>query len=151
MTPIKQRLYISGLFAVFIILIPVIILYSMGYRLTSDFRIVETGGIYFYHIQTNASVLLNDRLAKTAGLLDRSLLVQDIKPGQYNIKVIKDGFRSWEKRIRVQEKEVEVCYPLLVPEKLEPVEIKKYINIAGNAAQSKKSNKAKFILNEEYK
>jgi len=150
MTRKKQLLYITGLFLVFLILIPVIILYSMGYRLSSDFRIVETGGIYFYEIKTNASVFMNGKLAKTSGILDRSLLVQNIKPGQYYVKIVKDGFHAWEKQIKVMEKEVEVCYPLIVPEKLEPVEIKKYISVADNSVPGKKGKKTKWVLNDEY-
>lgn len=145
MTPKKQLIAITFLFAVFITVIPVIICYSMGYRISGDFKIVETGGIYLSSSEADTSLYVNGKLKKKSGLVDRNILLQNLKPGLYSIKLTKDQFHTWEKRVKIQEKQVEVCYPLLVPEKFEPEEIKKYLPL------KQKNKKTKYILNDDYK
>jgi len=147
MTVKKQWMYITGLFMVFVIVIPVILLYSFGYRVSSDFRIVKTGGIYFSNQELDASVYLNGKLKKTSGIFERNLLVQNIKPGNYHVKMEKNGYRSWEKWVTVQEQKVEACFPLLVPVDLKPEEIPKYIK---TDIQNSKGKKIKRELNGEY-
>lgn len=147
MTPKQQIRYIAGLFAVFIVVIPVLIFYSYGYRISDNFKIVKTGGLYISNSEAGASVLLNGKQKKSSGLIDRNMLVQNIKPGNYTINVIKDGYRPWEKYIKVQEQLVEVCFPLLVPSELKSVEIPKYLP----AEKSDKNKKRlKYTLNDDY-
>ncbi len=122
-------MYIIGLFLVFVIVIPVVLLYSFGYRVSSDFRLVKTGGLYFSNRELDASVYLNNKLKKTSGIFERNLLIQNIKPGNYHVKVTKDGYRLWQKWVQVQEQKVEVCFPLLIPQELDPVEITKYLPV----------------------
>lgn len=148
MTPKKQLITIAILFFVFISVIPLIICYSMGYRISEDFKIVETGGIYLSNSEADTFLHVNGKLKKKSGLVDRNILLQNLKPGLYSIKLTKDEFRSWEKRIKIQERQVEVCYPLLVPEKFEPLEIKKYIP---SEKKKVKNKKVKYVINEEYK
>jgi hypothetical protein len=148
MTPGKQKLTILILFLVFISVIPVIICYSMGYRISDDFKIVETGGIYLSISESDTTLYINDKLTKKAGLIGRNILVQNLKPGTYSIRLEKENYWYWRKNIKVQERQVEICYPLLVPEKFKPVEIKKYIPADKKPAKEKKK---KYIINDEYK
>lgn len=147
MTPKKQMITIFVLFFIFISVIPIIVCYSMGYRISSDFKIVETGGIYLSNSEANAYLYINDKLKKKAGLVGHNILVQNLKPGNYNIKLEKDNYRAWKKQVKVQQKQVEVCYPLLVPDEFKPQEIKKYLPAKKEA---KKKKKTKYTLNEEY-
>lgn len=148
MTPRKQMITIFVLFFIFISVIPIIICYSMGYRISSDFKIVETGGIYLSSKEADTSLFINDKLKKKAGMVGRNILVQNLKPGHYNIKLEKDNYRPWEKRVKIQQKQVEVCFPLLVPKEFIPQEIKQYIP---SKKKVKKGKKVKYIANEEYK
>ncbi len=147
MTVKKQWMYITGLFLVFLIVIPVILLYSFGYRVSSDFRLVKTGGIYFHNQEADASVYLNGKLKKTSGMFEKNLLVQNIKPGSYHVKVTKEGYRLWEKWIRVYEQKVEVCFPLLVPQNLKSEQITKYLPADKNDPKAKKRKRE---LNDDY-
>lgn len=149
MTPKQQMKYIIGLFAVFIVVIPVIILYSFGYRISDNFKIVKTGGLYISNTEGGASVYLNGKLKKSAGLIDRNILVQNIKPGNYTVNVGKDGYRKWEKYVRIQQQLVEVCFPLLVRNELKVVEIPKYRPV-DKSDNSKKGKRPKPVLNSEY-
>jgi len=150
MTPKQQFRYMLGLFAVFLIVIPVIIFYSFGYRVTSDFKIVKTGGIFISNNESGASVLLNGKLKKSAGILDKNMLVQNVKPGNYTVKVEKEGYRQWTKYVKVQEQLVEVCFPLLVPSELEIVEIPRYVPLEKTETPKKGVKRPKPELNDDY-
>jgi len=147
MTPKQQMKYIAGFFAIFIIVIPVVIFYSYGYRLSENFKIVKTGGLYISNSEAGASVLLNGKQKKVTGIIDRNMLVQNIKPGTYTVNVQKNGYRQWEKYVRVQEQLVEVCFPLLVPSELKTEEIPRYIP-AGKSLQNNK--RKKYVPNDDY-
>ena len=134
------------MFAVFIIIIPVIVLHSSGYRLNSKFRLVKTGGIYFHNDESDAYVKLNGKVKKTAGLMEKNLLVRDLRPGTYYARVEKEGYRLWEKNVAVQEQKVEVCYPLLIPQDLKPEMVPKYFIVK----PEKKGQKPKRELNDEF-
>lgn len=150
MTPKQQFRYMLGLFSVFLIVIPVIIFYSFGYRITSDFKVVKTGGIFISNNESGASVLLNGKLKKSAGLLDKNMLVQNIKPGSYTVRVEKEGYRQWTKTVKVQEQLVEVCFPLLVPSELESVEIPRYLPVEKTEPQKKGAKRPKPEVNDDY-
>jgi hypothetical protein len=150
MTPKQQFRYILGLFAVFLVVIPVIIFYSFGYRLTSKLKLVKTGGMYISNNETGANVLLNGKLKKSAGIIDRNILVQNVKPGNYTVNVEKEGYRPWVKYIKVQEQLVEVCFPLLVPTELKSEEITKYLPVEKSESNKKGSKRLKPELNDEY-
>lgn len=147
MTPKKQKFIILGLFGAFLVIMPLIIGYSMGYRITSDFKIVETGGIYLKNDEPDTTLYVNGIVKDAAGLIDSNLLIKNLKPGLYSIKLEKENFRPWKKSIQVEEKQVEVGYPLLVPEKIEPEEIKKFL-IEENVVRGIK--KKVKVLNDDY-
>ncbi|PKL17093.1 MAG: hypothetical protein CVV49_12835 [Spirochaetae bacterium HGW-Spirochaetae-5] len=150
MTPKQQFRYILGLFAVFLIVIPVIILYSFGYRMSSDFKLVKTGGIFISNNESGASVLLNGKLKKSSGILDKNMLVQNVKPGNYTVKVEKEGFRQWVKYVKIQEQLVEVCFPLLVPSELKSEEIPRYLPVEKTDLKKKGAKRPKPELNDDY-
>ena len=142
MTPRKKLYYLLGLVGVFVIIIPILVLYSMGYRLNSQLRLVKTGGIYLVNNELEAVVLINGKNAKTSSLFERDLFVRNLMPKAYYVRLEKDGYRPWKKNVRVQEQKVEVCYPLLLPVKLNPQFIPRYLKI--------KDNLKKWEANEEY-
>jgi len=150
MTPKQQFRYILGLFGVFIIIIPVIIFYSFGYRISDNFKIVKTGGIFASNNEAGVSVLLNGKPKKASGLIDRNILVQNVKPGNYTVNVVKDGHRTWVKYIKVQEKMVEVCFPLLVPNEFKTEEIPKYLPVKKPEPVKKNAKRPKPELNGDY-
>jgi hypothetical protein len=127
MTRIKKRIYLSGLAAVFIIAIPVLILYSSGYRLDSNFRLVRTGGIYLVNDEPDIVVKLDQKEVKKTGLFEKSILIRDLTPRTYAVTVEKNGYRKWRKRITVEAQKVQICYPLLIPVELNSRQIPQYL------------------------
>ena len=150
MTPKQQWRWRIGLFAIFLVVIPVIVFYSFGYRISDNFKVVKTGGIYISNNESGASVLLNGKPKKSAGLIDRNILVQNVKPGNYTVNIEKEGYRPWVKYIKVQEELVEVCFPLLVPSEMKIVEIPKFLPVEKSDSKHKAVKRAKPELNEDY-
>jgi len=146
MTPARRKFYVLAMFVVFVIVIPVIILHSSGYRLNSRFRLVKTGGIYFHNDESDAVVKLNGKVKKRAGILERNLLVKDLRPATYYARVEKEGYRVWEKNVTVAEQKVEVCYPLLIPQNLKPELVPRYDIIK----PEKKGQKTRREPNDEF-
>ena len=143
MTPKKRKLYLTGLAVVFVLAIPVLVLVSMGYRMDSRLRLVETGGLHLINRQSGVIVSLDGKTAYTAGVFEENILIRNLVPKTYYVRVEKNGYRPWNKIIEVKEQRVEVCYPLLIPIKLNPRLVPKYVR-AGNGR-----NKG-YEPNEEY-
>ncbi len=140
----RKRIYILGLFCVFIIVIPLLILFSMGYRLDSKFRLVKTGGIYLENDESGVVVKLNGRVIEKSNMLEENILIRNLVPETYHVRLEKDGYKTWRKNIKVQEQKVTVCYPLLVQRVLHPEWIPKYHDNPGKKGRKRRE------LNEEY-
>jgi len=144
MKPKKKLIYLSGLIGVFIIVIPLLILFSSGYRLNSKFHLVKTGGIYLVNNESDIIVKLNGKNIKKAGMFEKNILIRNLIPKTYYVIVEKDGYRTWKKNITIEEQRVEVCYPLLIQLKLNPQLVPKYLIKAEEKRKKKRED------NEEY-
>ncbi|MBI3291012.1 PEGA domain-containing protein [Candidatus Falkowbacteria bacterium] len=99
MTLGRRRIIYIGFFAIFIILAPIIILYSTGYSYNFKKNKLEKTGIIFIESNPkNAQVYIDGKLKKnkTPARFTRML------PGTYKIEVRKDGYHSWSKEMEVK-------------------------------------------------
>ena len=144
MTQKKKRIYLIILFAVFLVSIPVIVMFSSGYRLNSKFKLIKTGGIYLHINKSGADVKINGKALERTNLIEEDIFMQNLLPEVYYVEVEKSGYRPWRKNIEVREQKVEACYPLLIPLKLNPEYIPEYLT-----AQNKKEKK-KRTPNKKY-
>lgn len=142
MKPKTRKMYLLGLFCIFIVIIPILIFFSMGYRLNSQFRLVKTGGIYLVNNESDVTVKLDGENVERAGMFGNNILIRNLIPKAYSMRVEKEGFRPWKKNVTVKEEKVEVCYPLLIPLVLKPQIVSKYVTL--------KDKKNKREPNEEY-
>lgn len=101
----------------FILFASAAIFYSQGYRF--DFkakRIVQTGGIFLKVEPKQASVFLNDKLKDKTDFLFGNVLLKNLLPEKYKVRVEKEGFHPWAKNLEVNEKEVtEAKRVVLIP------------------------------------
>ena len=104
----KQRtIFFFAMVIIFSIIGPAIIMYSQGYRFdVKKFQFVETGGIYIKARPEEVDLYVNDKYIQKSSLFTRDILVQNLLPGNYNIKVEKDGYHSWEKNLDIKTKNV---------------------------------------------
>jgi hypothetical protein len=134
----KQRsssLLILGI--VFILLAPVIVLYSLGYRLDNQYSLQKTGGIFIHSSIANSSVFVDNHFFKGTGIFIRNTLIQDLIPNKkYTIRVEKDGYQTWVKDIAVYPSFVSEGTVLMLPNVFETREIFKYLDMDGVATST---------------
>jgi len=114
-----RRIYFLICACAFVLLIPAFILYGSGYRLGSDWKVTETGGIYIYSSEPGAALSLGGKeISEGLGLFQRGFFVQDLVPSPYDVVVFKPGFTTWEKKLQVRPKLVTEATAFLVPQSL---------------------------------
>ena len=102
----------------FLLLAPIIVLYSQGYRIDFDAKkLTQTGGLYLKTLPKQVEVYLDDKLKEKTDFFFGSILIENLLPKEYKIEVKKTGFHSWQKTLSVKEKEVaEAKSIILLPE-----------------------------------
>lgn len=126
MQPLSRRtrhIYLALFVVLFIVLVPVAVLYSTGYRLGEDFTLVKMGGIYIGLSESGATLSLDGKVTKKAGILKNGFFVQDLTPRVYYVKVEKEGYRSWEKILEVKPQRVVEASAFILPNQIPYTEI----------------------------
>ena len=102
MTLLTRRIIYVSLIIFFLIATPLVLSYSLGYGFDwQKKKLVLTGGFYFKSSPSGAKIYVNDKTNnKTPRLISRLL------PREYNIKILKDGFHSWEKQLPIHSRVV---------------------------------------------
>jgi len=105
----------------FLLLAPIIALYSQGYRVDFDAKkLTQTGGLYLKTLPKQVEVYLDDRLKEKTDFFFGSILIENLLPKEYKIEVKKTGFHPWQKILSVKEKEVtEAKSIVLFPENVD--------------------------------
>ena len=104
----KTRIILFSL-SVFLYLVvaPVIIFYSLGYRI--DFenkRLVGTGGLYLKIWPQGADILIDNKINKKLGFFSDQILIQGLFSREHAILVKKEGYSPWQKTLGIKRKEV---------------------------------------------
>lgn len=115
MTQRARRIIFSVAILFFILATPLILLYAWGYSFDwQTRRVALTGGLYLKSQPDDAKIYLNN---KPKG--ETNTLVRRLAPKEYQVKIVKDGFHPWTKRLKVESKIVtDARNILLIP--LEP-------------------------------
>ena len=115
MTRRVRRILFGTTIIFFALATPTILLYAWGYSFDwQKKKPVLTGGFYIRSIPKKAEVYLNNKLkGETPAFIKRIL------PRNYQVKVTKDGFHPWQKKLKAESKLVtEAKNIILIP--LEP-------------------------------
>jgi hypothetical protein len=147
MTPKSPRtrfVYFIIFFLVFLAVAPFVLLYSFGYNWTQNFSLLKTGGIYVYSSETGAQLYVNDKLDDSTSIFQHGLLVKDLRPTTYSIKVAKDGYIDWKKNIDVKGERVAEAYPFLIPKQITATSVPALIPKSSTASST-------LVSNSEYK
>jgi len=147
MTPKSPRtrfVYFVIFALVFLAVAPFILLYSFGYNWTQNFSLLKTGGVYVYSSETGARLYINNKLDDSTSIFQHGLLVKDLHPNTYAIKVAKDGYIDWIKNIEIEEAKVAEAYPFLIPQQVTATSVPALIPKSSTASST-------MISNLEYK
>jgi hypothetical protein len=150
----KARLYILLFCTVcFFGAAPVLVAYSMGYRLDfNDMKIVATGGIYVRTFPPAESVTIDSRISIKPGVFSNNIFVQSLLPKIHTVYIQKTGYYDYYKSLPVEENQVtKLENVLLLKKNLEYADIidnAVYFSIAPdnqNAVTASKNQKSFFI------
>jgi len=95
----SRRVYFIIIIIVFLVIAPLLLLYAAGFRY--DFqknKIVQVGIISLETKPRSASIYINDKLFKKK----TPTVLNNLLPGRYSLKIIKNGYHSWQKTVNVQ-------------------------------------------------
>jgi hypothetical protein len=91
----------------------------MGYRI--DFekkKFVQTGGFYFKVLPKNVQISIDGKIKRKTDIFFGSILIKNLLPKEYGVKIEKEGYLPWEKNLKIEEKAVtEGKNIVLIPEK----------------------------------
>jgi len=103
-----QRKFLFSFFlSLFLIFGPILIFYSLGYRF--DFekrRITKTGGIFIKALPKEVEISIDGKIKEKTDPFWGSLLIENLLPKKYKIRVEKEGYFPWEKELEVEEEKV---------------------------------------------
>lgn len=106
MTLRTRRVLFFSAILFFLIITPILVEYARGLRFDfSTWRFVETGGFFFkIHSPTETKILLDEKPVKTTSAFSyfNNAFIQNLTPGEYNIEISKDGYQSWNKRLKIE-------------------------------------------------
>ncbi|MDP3769787.1 MAG: PEGA domain-containing protein [Candidatus Sungbacteria bacterium] len=103
MTRHTRRIFFYIGLAIFLLIAPLLISYSLGYTLNLSKGIVEkTGGIFIKSKTPRLSIFLNGQFIKETSYLSGGALLTEITPGNHRLRLEKTGYHPWSKTIPVE-------------------------------------------------
>lgn len=115
----QRRLYLGSFVALFLVLLPAVILYADGWRFKAGIGLVKTGGAFIEVPYPDATVTINADQVGHSGFLQRSFYIGNLAPSAYVVRVDREGYRSWGRILVVEPKLVTDARALLIPEDIE--------------------------------
>ena len=103
MTKRTKRVLFYSAVVIFALLSYIVILYAQGYKYSfSETKFFRTGSIY---VKTNedAKVYLDNKFLNSTSFFGNSYTISGLLPKQYTVRVQKDNYSSWEKKVSVEE------------------------------------------------
>ena len=98
-----KRIIFYSAVVIFVLLSYVVILYAQGYKYSfSESRFFRTGSIYV-KANEDAKVYMDDKFLNSTSFFGNSYMINGLLPRQYMIRLQKDNFSSWQKKISVEE------------------------------------------------
>lgn len=136
---ISKKIVLSFFILLFFILSPALIFYAVGNTLGDSWKILQTGGIYIRSLESDSEIYINSKLNKTTSYFQRNILIKNLHPGIYSVLVKKDGYTNWSNEIKVSGNLVSDTRAFLLPEKIDIIEISKYLESDISLSTSSKS------------
>lgn len=126
-----RRLYFSTLFVIFVVAVPLLLLYATGYRFQMGGDLVSTGGVYVGADSSGSEIYINDELVRETRTFRRGFYAQNLEPGTHRVHVQKEDHHTWVKELSVSPHRVTEAQAFNIP--LEPLvrEIPRYRLLGG--------------------
>jgi hypothetical protein len=128
-----RRLYLILFMALFIALLPAVILFADGWRFKPGFGLVRTGGVYIEVPYPDATVTINGVTSGHSGFLQRGFYIGNLAPSAYVVHVDRPGYRSWGRILVVEPQLVTDARALLIPDEIDLTRLA----VSGTASSTK--------------
>jgi len=104
----KTRIAIfSILSALFLIIAPMAVMYSFGWRFDwQTKKIIQPGMMYFRTAPKGSQIYVDGEAKKRTDVLFGSALIENIMPGTYEVEIRREGYHSWIKNLQVFKRQV---------------------------------------------
>ena len=120
MTLRTRRLIYSMFIAIFLLCVPLIILYTLGYRYNFEKNKIQKTGIFILKSEPEkALIFLNEKLQKEK----TPARIINLLPNDYLVKVEKENFYSWQKKLTIQSHFTTFAENIFLFEKNQPKKI----------------------------
>jgi hypothetical protein len=99
-----RRILFWTLFLLFIIVSPVAILYSQGYRFDNYKMIfIHSGSVTIKSVPSNPTISIDGKTRSSSNLdiINSSATVGGLRPGSYDLKITAEGYGDWKKNVEV--------------------------------------------------
>lgn len=117
--PFRRIIYVAFI-VIFLIITPLIILYTAGYRYNfQKHKIQKTGILILKSNPAGASIYLNGELRKEK----TQTRIANLLPDDYNIRIEKENFYPWQKTLPVESRLTTFAENITLFEKNLPVEV----------------------------
>ncbi|KPJ54944.1 hypothetical protein AMJ47_02645 [Parcubacteria bacterium DG_72] len=91
----------------FLVMAPIIVIYSLGWRFDWETKkLIQPGMFYFKAWPRNCQIYINNELKKKTDIFFGSVLIENLMPANYEVRVIKEGYHPWEKNLAITKREV---------------------------------------------
>lgn len=102
MTKMQRTILFAVFTIIFLILAPTIVLYSQGYRMDWEKKkITQTGAFSFKALPPRADIFVNGKLIKKTNFFLGSATTSTFLPGEYKVRIEKEGYYPWEKTLEI--------------------------------------------------
>ncbi len=97
-----RRILFYFFIAVFLFSSPFVVVYALGYSFNIHTRVFEQrGGIFVKSKTGGLTIALDDLTVKETSLFSGNALITDVEPGMHRVRIAKEGYHSWGKKILV--------------------------------------------------
>lgn len=118
LSPNVRRAYLIISVVLFFAILPVVILYADGWRYQRGMGFVKTGGIFLSVPYADADIYMNGEYVGRSGFLDRSFYIDNLVPSAYVLRVLREGYRPWDRQLIVEQQLVTDARAVLVPDQI---------------------------------
>lgn len=115
-----RKLYFILITSITLIAIPLLLLYSAGYRW--DFgknKVIKTGSLSASVLPKDAKLYINGDLRAGSS----PILINNLIPGEYEISYQKDGYATWKKRLFINSRQTTFANNIILFKNNQPVKI----------------------------
>ncbi|MFA5024715.1 MAG: PEGA domain-containing protein [Patescibacteria group bacterium] len=99
-----RRIMFWSIVGLFVVAGAWLLVYSFGYRVDwQTLQISQTGGLYIKTSPKITDVFLDgENTNKKSGLLSTGIFVQNLFPRSYQLKIAKEGYFDWSKKVQIE-------------------------------------------------